>query len=247
MDFFITLYHTFLYQPIFNLLVFLSQTIPGKDFGVAVILLTLAVRGVSYPLGAQAVRAQRKLAAIQPKIKEIQEKYREKREEQTRAMMELYRTAKVNPFAMFLPLLMQVPIFIVLFQIFSNGSQQDQFSLLYPFVSAPEKIDPNFLGLVNLNGSSFVLALLAGVFQFAQFKQSSPAKPKEKKGGKPDVASLMQAQMTYVFPVVIVWIATSLPAAFALYWVCTTAFSLWQYWFIKKREVYAEQRAIANN
>ena len=247
MDFFITLYHAFLYQPIFNLLVFLSQTIPGKDFGIAVILLTLAVRGVSYPLGAQAVRAQRKMAAIQPKIKEIQEKYKEKREEQTRAMLELYRTARVNPFAMFLPLLIQVPIFIVLYQIFSNGIQQDQFSLLYSFVSAPEKIDPRFLGFVNLNERSFALALFAGIFQFAQFKQSSSSKPKGKKGGKPDIASLMQAQMTYVFPVVIVWVAASLPAGFALYWVCTTAFSIWQYWFIKKRDEYAEQRAVANS
>ena len=247
MDFFLTFYHTFLYQPIFNLLVFLSQAIPGKDFGVAVILLTLAVRGISYPLGAQAVRAQRKMAAIQPKIKEIQEKYKERREEQTKAMLELYRTAKVNPFAMFLPLLIQVPIFIVLYRIFANGIQQEQFSLLYSFVSAPETIDPRFLGLVDLNESSWVLALFAGILQFVQFKQSNPAKPKEKKSAKPDIASLMQAQMTYIFPVIIVWVAASLPAAFALYWVCTTAFSIWQYWFIKKREEYVTKGTPANN
>ncbi|OHA63985.1 MAG: hypothetical protein A2940_00145 [Candidatus Wildermuthbacteria bacterium RIFCSPLOWO2_01_FULL_48_29] len=247
MDFFVSLYHIFLQQPIFNALVFLAQTIPGKDFGVAVIVLTLLVRGVSYPLGAQGVRAQKKLAELQPKIKEIQEKYKNKREEQSKAMLELYRTAKVNPFSMFLPLLIQLPIFIVLYQTFSHGIQADQLSALYPFVAAPENIDPMFLNLVNLNERSYVFAFLAGVFQFAQFKQSSGAKPKRKKGEKPDMASLMQSQMTYIFPVVIVWIAASMPAAFALYWVSSTAFSLWQHWFITKRERYVEQRAIANN
>ncbi|MBI2098253.1 MAG: membrane protein insertase YidC [Candidatus Wildermuthbacteria bacterium] len=247
MDFFISLYHIFLQQPIFNALVFLSQTIPGKDFGVAVIVLTLLVRGISYPLGAQGVRAQKKLAELQPKIKEIQEKYKNKREEQSKAMFELYRMAKVNPFAMFLPLLIQLPIFIVLYQTFSHGIQAEQLSALYPFVAMPEKIDPTLFNLVDLNERSYVLAFLAGVLQFLQFKQSSAAKPKRKKGEKPDMASLMQSQMTYIFPVVIVWIAASMPAAFALYWVSSTAFTLWQYWFIAKRERYVEQRAITNN
>ncbi|MEK7542337.1 MAG: YidC/Oxa1 family membrane protein insertase [Patescibacteria group bacterium] len=247
MDFFLGLYHLFLYQPIFNALVFLSQIIPGKDFGVAVILLTLGVRGISYPLGAQGVRAQKKLAEIQPKIREIQEKYKNKREEQTKAMLELYKAAKVNPFAMFLPMLIQFPIFIVLYQIFSHGIQPEQFSLLYPFVHAPQVIDPTFINFVNLNERSLPLAILSGVLQFVQFRQSGPAKPKRKKGEKPDMASMMQTQMMYIFPVVIVWIASSLPAAFALYWVSSTVFSLWQHWFISKKEKHVEQRAVTNN
>lgn len=247
MDFFIGLYHIFLYQPIFNALVFLSQIIPGKDFGVAVILLTLGVRGISYPLGAQGVRAQKKLAEIQPKLREIQEKYKGKKEEQTRAMLALYAAAKVNPFAMFLPILMQLPIFIVLYQIFSHRIQAEQLSQLYSFVHAPQVLDPTFVNLVDLNERSLALALLAGVLQFIQFRQSSPAKAKRKKGAKPDAASLIQTQMMYIFPVVIVWVASSLPAAFALYWISSTAFSLWQHWFITKREQHAEPRTTANN
>ena len=247
MDFFIGIYHLFLYQPVFNALVWLSQTMPGQDFGVAVILLTLAVRGISYPLGAQGVRAQKKLAEIQPKIKEIQEMYKNKREEQTRAMMELYKTAKVNPFAMFLPILVQLPIFIVLYQVFSHGIQPEQFSLLYSFVQVPETIDATLFGLVNLNERSLVLAVGSGVLQFVQFKQASAKRAKKKDGAKPDISSLMQTQMAYIFPVVIVWITATLPAAFALYWITSTLFSLWQYWFIARREQHATQRAIANN
>lgn len=239
MDFFITLYHVFLYQPVFNALVFLSQAVPGKDFGVAVILLTLAIRLASYPLGAQGVLAQKKFAALQPKIKEVQEKYKHKRDQQAKAMLELYRSSNVNPFAMFVPLLIQLPIFIVLYQIFSHGIQEDQLAALYSFVQAPATIDPTFLGLVNLNERSLPLALLAGILQFVQFKQSSPKRGQQKKQrDKPDMASLMQTQMTYVFPAVIAWMAASFPSAFALYWVCSTAFSIWQHWFITKRAAH---------
>ncbi len=247
MDFFLNLYHLFLYQPIFNVLVFLSQVIPGKDFGVAVILLTLGVRSISYPLGAQGVRVQKKLAEIQPKLKEIQEKYKNKKEEQTRAMLELYKTAGVNPLAMFMPILIQFPVFIVLYQMFAHGIQPEQFSLLYSFVPSPQAIDATFLNLLNLNERSLPLAVFAGALQFIQFRQSSPAKRKKKNGEKPDIASLMQTQMMYIFPVVITWIASSLPSAFALYWISSTAFSLWQHWFITRKEKHVEQRSITNN
>lgn len=237
MDFFITIYQTFLYQPIFNALIWISQIIPGKDFGVAVILLTLVVRFASYPLGAQAVRAQKKFAEIQPKMKEIQEKFKGKREEQTKAMMELYKTAKVNPFASFLPLLIQIPIFIVLYQIFANGLQAEQFANLYPFVPEPKTIDASFLGLIDLNARSFPIAILAGILQFFQLKQMNPkGSKKKKKGDKPDFASMMQTQMPYIFPILIVWIASSLPSAFGLYLVATTVFSIWQHWFIARKE-----------
>ena len=99
MDFFINIYHLFLEQPFFNALIWLSEVLPGKDFGVAVIALTVLIRFASYPLGAKAIRAQKKFAAIQPKVKEIQEKFKGKREEQTKAILALYRTEKVNPFA----------------------------------------------------------------------------------------------------------------------------------------------------
>jgi YidC/Oxa1 family membrane protein insertase len=243
MDFFIGIYDLFLKQPVFNALIVLVQTIPGRDFGVAVILLTLIIRFASYPLGAKAVHAQKKFAELQPKIKELQEKYKDKKQEQTKAMLELYREAKINPLASFLPLLIQLPIFIVLYQIFSHGLHEEQFSILYSFVAAPETIDPTFLGFLNLNEKSIPIALVAGVLQFVQLKQASPKKTKKNKGDKPDVAQLMQTQMPYIFPALIIWIAASLPSAFGLYLIATTVFSIWQHWFITRHE----QGTPANN
>ena len=236
MEFFINIYQLFLYQPIFNALILLTEIVPGKDFGIAVILLTLVVRFASYPLGAQAVRAQKRFADLQPKIKEIQAKFKDKKEEQTRAMLELYKTAKVNPFASFLPLLIQIPIFIVLYQIFSNGLDVEQFSRLYAFVPHPEVAEASLLGIVDLNERSFPIAILAGILQFFQLKQMNLQSKKKKKNDKPDFASMMQTQMPYIFPIIIVWIASTLPSAFGLYLITTTVFSIWQHWFITKRE-----------
>jgi len=247
MDFFIGIYDLFLKQPIFNALILLVQTVPGRDFGVAIILLTFVIRLVSYPLGAQGVRAQKKFAELQPKIKEVQEKYKDNKQEQSKAMMEMYREAKVNPFAMILPMLVQLPVFIVLYQIFSKGLQSDQFVYLYSFVSAPENISTSFLGILELNEQSIPIALLAGALQFIQLKQATPKSKKKAKGEKPDVASMMQKQMPYFLPALIVWIAASLPSAFALYLVATTVFSIWQHWFITKREQYAQQRTTGDN
>ncbi len=235
MEFLSTIYQFFLYQPVFNLLILFSQILPGKDFGVAVILLTILVRLASYPLGAQAVVAQKKFAELQPKIKEIQEKLKNKKEEQTKATLELYKKEKINPFASIVPLLIQIPIFIVLYQIFAGGLHEERLSLLYPFIPRPSDLTPSLFGLVDLNKQSFVLAILAGIFQFVQAKQATLQKKRGAKN-KSDVASTIQNQLPYIFPFLIVWVASSLPSAFALYLIATTIFSIWQYWFIARKE-----------
>ncbi|MDP2735736.1 MAG: YidC/Oxa1 family membrane protein insertase, partial [bacterium] len=104
MNFFSSAYHTFLYDPIFNTLVVLYELIPGQDFGIAVISVTLLFRFAFAPLSAKAVVAQRKLTALQPKAKEIQEKFKNDRDRQARELLELYKREKINPFAGILPI-----------------------------------------------------------------------------------------------------------------------------------------------
>ncbi|OHA65882.1 MAG: hypothetical protein A3E07_02275 [Candidatus Wildermuthbacteria bacterium RIFCSPHIGHO2_12_FULL_45_9] len=234
--FFKGIYHFALYQPIFNALIILVQYIPGKDFGIAIIVLTFVFRFLTYPLGAQAIRAQKRLSELQPKIKEIQKKFKDKREEQARAVMELYRAEGVNPFASILPLLLQIPLFIVFINIFSHGIQVEQFNYLYSFVARPDLIEPSFLGMVSLNEKNIMLAVAAGILQFIQLKQANPKTKKRQKGEKPDMASMMQSQMMYIFPVFMVIFASRVPAAFGLYLIATTVFSIWQQWFIARKE-----------
>ena len=96
MNFFISAFNTLLYQPLFNALVLFYWFIPGRDFGIAVILFTVVIKLFLYPLASRGIRSQKALQELQPKIKEIQEKYKNNKQEQTKATMEFYQKEKIN-------------------------------------------------------------------------------------------------------------------------------------------------------
>jgi len=237
------LFNIILYQPLFNALVFLYEYLPGRDFGIAIIVLTILIRILLYPLNTQAIKSQKTLQDIQPKIKEIQEKYKNDRQSQAKATMELYKTAKINPFSGFLPLLIQLPILIALYQVFWKGLKPEGLSHLYSFLPHLGQIDPTFLGIINLAMPSIFLAVLAGIFQFFQTKmtilQSKPTKTAKSAG--PDFGQMMQKQMLYFFPIFTIFILWKLPSAIALYWIVTSIFSIIQQYFIFKK-VYVQQK-----
>ena len=233
-ELFISVFNLVLYQPLFNALVLLYEYIPGHDFGVAVIVLTILIKLVLYPLGAQAIRSQKSLSELQPKMKEIKEKFKQDKEQQTKAMMELYKREKVNPLSGCLPLLVQLPILIALFRVFWKGFGEEQMGALYSFVPYSGQIDTTFLGLVNLGEASIILALLTGVVQFIQTKMVTP-KQKSNRKGPPDFSQMMQKQMLYFFPVFTVFILWRLPAAIALYWLVTTLFTIGQQYIMLKK------------
>ena len=86
MGFLITIYNTVVYEPLFNALILLYQYIPGRDFGIAVIMFTLLVRLALYRVSAKGVVAQKKMTALQPKIKELQKKFKDNKQEQSKAI-----------------------------------------------------------------------------------------------------------------------------------------------------------------
>ena len=105
MQFLASLYTTVFYQPIFNVLILLYNVIPGKDLGVAIVLLTALFRVVMLPLSIKAAVTQKKFTELQPRVKEIQEKFKTNKDQQARELLALYQKEKVNPFAGILPLL----------------------------------------------------------------------------------------------------------------------------------------------
>jgi len=234
MDFFINTFNVVLYQPLFNALVLLYLYIPGHDFGLAVILLTIIIKLALYPLAAQGIRSQRALSEIQPKIKEIQEKYKDDKEKQSRAMMDLYKQEKINPFSGCLPLLVQLPILFALFRLFWRGFGPEQMHFLYSFIPHVGQINTTFFGLINLAESSVILAVITGIAQFFQTKMVAPPKKSDKKES-PDFSQVMQKQMTYFFPVFTVFILWRMPSAIAVYWLTTTLFTIVQQYIILKK------------
>jgi len=237
-----------LYSPLLNVLVLLYQYLPGHDFGIAIIVLTIGIRLIFYPLMAQAIKSQKTLAELQPKIQEIQRKYKDDKEKQARAMMEFYQKEKFNPLGGCLPLLIQFPILIAMFRVFWEGLRPEEMTNLYSFVPQPGIIDPTFLGIIDLSKTFMIkinnqteyywpvllLAILAGFFQFWQSRMMTPKNGRAQKGPL-DFSRMIQKQMLYFFPIFMIFILLRMPAAIGLYWMVTSLFSIGQQRIIFKK------------
>jgi YidC/Oxa1 family membrane protein insertase len=244
-----------LYSPFLNALVLLYQYLPGHDFGIAVIILTIVIRLILYPLMAQAIRSQKVMADLQPKIQEVQERFKKDKEKQAKEMMELYKKEKINPLGGCLPLLIQMPILIALFRVFWEGLRPEEMANLYSFVPHPGIIDPTFLGIIDLSKSFMIkineqteyywpviiLAILAGLCQFIQTKMITP-KVKKVQGSDQmaKFSGMMQKQMSYFLPFFMVFILLRLPAAIGLYWLVTSLFSIGQQYLVFARRPSAD-------
>ncbi len=250
----IYIYNLIFYQPLFNILIWLYNIIPGHDVGLAIIVLTIIIRGVLFPLYYQSIRSQKALQDIQPKIDELKKKYKDDKEKMAQELMILYKSEKVNPFSSCLPLLIQLPFLIAVYQVFRHGLNSENFELLYPFVSNPGQINPISLGFINLAAPSIILAFLAGVAQFWQAKMMVTRKPPLLKGqeiqgsGDEKMMAMMNKQMVYFMPIFTVIIGISLPAGLTLYWFITTLLmALQQLWMFKRKEKQDSQSQAGEN
>ena len=234
-------FHTIVYQPLYNILILFYNIIPGKDFGISIILITVLLRTVLIPLYKKQIESQKKLQELQPKIKALQEKTKGDKEQQTRQLMELYKEHKTNPFSGCLLVLIQIPIIFALYYVFLKGIKIDS-SMLYSFVHAPANVNMLFLGILDISQKGLiVLALLAGISQYFQaVLMPKPAtQNKDSKSFQDNLTSSMQTQMKYVFPFVIAFIAYSVSGAVALYWITSNIFAIGQQLYANKKRKLA--------
>lgn len=240
------LYNEVIYRPLLNLLVFIYNYIP--DVGVAIILLTLLVRLVLTPSMNKSIKSQASLTALQPKLNEIKEKYKDNKQEQAKEMMELYKTHKVNPFSSCLPLLIQLPLLIGLFYVFRNGLNNN-LGGLYSFVPKPEHINPYFLNFLDLSRAAksaagwYVPALILGILTgLAQFWQSKMMQPTKKTGQEEDATvKMMRVQTTWLLPLITIYFSINFPAGLPLYWLVTTLFAALQQLYIFRKHPELKQ------
>jgi YidC/Oxa1 family membrane protein insertase len=244
------LYTDIIYRPLLNLLVFFYNIIPGHDIGVVIIVVTLLIRLALAPSFHKSLTSQKAMNDLQPKLNELREKYKNDKEGQAKAMMQLYKDHKINPLASCLPLLIQLPILISLYQVFRIALGGNTITGLYSFVKVPGHINPTFLGLVNLSKigwstqgyywPAIVLGIMAGMAQFWQSKLMMP-----KASAQQDATMrAMSLQTTYVLPVLSVIIAIRLPAGLPLYWVVTTLFAVGQQYYILKKKPKDSQKMV---
>lgn len=260
------IFNTFFLIPLINALIFfykiLNQAhIPGS-LGFSIIILTILIRGILWPLTNSQLRSARKMADLKPHLDALKEKHTDKAALQ-QAQMALYKEHGVNPAAGCLPVLVQFPILIALYQAIIHvfpiqaknmaGGLQWINSILYSDwlkLSAPP--DPNFFGLNLANRPSqfgtvgiFILAvpLVTALLTFIQSRMMIPAKPlklypndspKEvkEKESFEDAMSSMQGSMMYMMPIMIGYFAFNFPAGLAIYWNMVTILGIVQQYLI---------------
>lgn len=237
---FSSVFHTILYQPIFNFFVGLYNVLPGHDVGLVILIITILIRVIVYPLTSSSIKSQKSMQDLQPKVEAVKKEFANDQQNQAAALMKLYKDNKVSPFSSCLPLLIQLPMLIALYMVMRDGLMADKFATeLYSFVDNPGKLNPMSLGLIDMAKPSYILAILAGLAQFWQAKGMLAKQPPKNAGpGAKDegMMATMNKQMLYFMPAMTVIIGFGLPGGLALYWLFSTLLTVAQQSFLLKRK-----------
>ena len=223
------------YQPILNLLVFLYNTISFQDLGIAIVLLTILIKLILWPLGQKSIKSQKALQDLQPKIEELKKQYANDKVGLSQATMSLYKESKINPLSSCFPLLIQLPFLFAVYQVFRDGLN-NKLDLVYSFISKPAVINSISLGFLDLGKPNIYLAVFAGVAQFLQAKMMMTKQPVVKTEGSKDesMTAIMNKQMLYFMPAITIFIGISLPGGLTLYWCVITLLTALQQFVVFK-------------
>jgi len=254
----IQLWNLILYQPLLNGLILLYRTI--GNLGLAIIVLTAIIRIILIPLTAPSMKTAKKMQELAPELEKLKQRYKNDKQGLAKAQMELYRQHGANPAAGCLPQIIQLLVLIALYQAFRqvllpDGAEMIQKinEVLYPVLRLPleTKINLQFLYLnlakpdvfqLPLNGQTIpipgIFLMAAALTQFLSSKMMSPAvKAAEKTAAKTeeksdDMATMMQSQMLYLFPLMTILIGFSFPSGLILYWFIFSLATMLQQYFV---------------
>jgi len=221
------MFHSFIYQPILSLTLGVYNVLGAQDLGVAILGVTILIRLLLLPLSLKAQRSQKQMAEVAPLIEQIKEKYPGDSEAQSRELMKLYQERGINPLAGCLPLIIQLPILIGLYQVFLGIVKPGAVDAAYAFVRPAHEISNIAFGFLDIAQPSIALAIAAGVAQFLQLKFT----PTSTQGKQ---AQVITQQLTYTLPFIIIAVSWSLPSGLALYWITTSLFSLAEQLYLRR-------------
>lgn len=235
-----SLWHGLFFDPIYNGLIFIAEHLPGKDVGLAVILLTIIVKVILLPLSLKAAHTQHAMRALEPMLEGLKEEYKDKKEELAKRTMAAYKEAGINPFAGIFLALAQIPVVIALYLAVSGGGgvrlPEINTALLYSFVAGDSVLSMHLFGIFDMHAKSVILALSAGILQFAYGYYSLPAlKPKKSDAPdfKEDLGRSMHLQMKYAMPVIIVFVAYTASSVIAIYLIVSNIMQLIQEYILR--------------
>ena len=209
-------------KPIFYVLRFIDRYV--HNYGWSIVLLTILIRIILFPLGQVGFKSMRQMQKLAPKINELKEKYKDDKERQYREMTNLYRTNKINPLGGCLPILLQIPIFIALYEVLLSSIELRQAPFLWWI---KDLAVPDSVGVINLMGFQLgihILPLIMGITMFFQQMLT------------PTTADQTQAKMLlWIMPIMLTVLFWGFPAGLVLYWTVNNIFSIGQQYYILKK------------
>jgi YidC/Oxa1 family membrane protein insertase len=218
----------FFMRPIFDVLMFLFHTL--GNFGLAIIALTFIVRAIMFPIAQKQFQSMAAMRKLQPKMKAVQERFKDDKQRQQQEILKLYQTEKVNPAAGCLPIVLQIPVFYALYKVLvvSVEMRHQPFILWIKDLSAADPLTPvNLFGLLHFAPPAMlaigVLPILVGLTQFLSMKLN------------PQPMDPAQAQMFAIMPWFLVFIMAPFAAGLQLYWITNNLLTMAQQWWLYRR------------
>ncbi|MCK5577724.1 MAG: membrane protein insertase YidC [Dehalococcoidales bacterium] len=218
-------------QPMINSIIALSSFLLS-NFGLAIIALTIVVRGLMYPLTIKQLHATKAMKDMQPKIAELQKKHGKDKQKLAQEQMKLYKESGVSPAGCLVPMLIQMPIWIALYQAIirvlainpENFLNLSRYLYDWPVVYSALPLNNQFLWM-NLAVPDFFLAILVGLSMWAQQKMitSTPTDPKQQAQGR---------TMQVMLPLMFTFLSLTFPSGLALYWLTTNIITVVIQYFV---------------
>lgn len=222
--------------PLFYLLSWLFTTV--GNFGVAIILMTFIVRGLMFPIAQKQFSSMAGMRAVQPKMKELQERYKDDKPKMQQEVLALYQREKVNPLAGCLPIFLQIPIFYALYKVLlvSVEMRHEPFALWLQDLSAPDPLTPvNLFGLLAFDPPSWlaigILPILLGITMYLQFKLN------------PAQMDPTQQKIFEFMPWIFMFIMAPFAAGLQLYWVTSNLLTIAQQKWLYSRDPRLKEQA----
>jgi YidC/Oxa1 family membrane protein insertase len=195
------------------------------NYGVIIIIFSVLTKVAFYPLTRTSTQSMKRMQQLQPKIKELQEKYKENKEKQSKAMMELYQKEKINPMAGCLPILLQMPVFVALYQALAHtiALRNTPFVGWIDDLSQPDALFSLPFALPFLGSEFNLLPLLMTASMVIQMRMTPTAQP-----------SSQMAMMNTLMPVIFLFFFYQMPSGLVLYWLVNNVVTIYQTWRIHK-------------
>ena len=220
-------------QPMINIAIGLSDILFGS-FGLTIIALTIVIRSVMYPLTRKQLHATKAMQSLQPKLAELQKKHGKDKQKLAQEQMKLYKESGVSPTGCLVPMLIQMPIWIALYQAIIRVLAVDPQSFMnlsrylydWPIVYSALPLEQHFLWM-NLASSDFILAIIVGISMWVSQKMTTPVTtdPKQQAQGR---------TMQIMLPLMFTFLSMSFPSGLALYWVVSNLITIAMQYFVTR-------------